>query len=192
MERSEFIETLRFRLAEVAIGPSALRNQGAPGVIAAARRFLKGLDLGSFVVDDESSFLAKLDAATYGLQKRLPEKAQHWGGARKALNLFLRDALYCSDLADYFKLKLIRNWLEIPLDSYTVRGLRRYRQLEHELPRWTGIKRLTPGASEKYQRAASEMANEKKVARVDLDVIFWRAELLQPNLAVIDSMDKLA
>lgn len=180
MRRDEFLDTLRLRLAEIAIGPSALRNQGAPGVIAAARSFLKGLDLRSFVVHEESSFLAKLDAATLDLQQSLPEGTRHWGGARKALNHFLRDALYCTDLATYYGLQVSRNWLEVPLDSYADRGLRRYPHLGCDLPRWLGIKYLTPGASGEYQCVASAVARAEDVARVDLDVIFWRAELLQP------------
>jgi hypothetical protein len=184
MLRAKFLDTLRLRLAEIAIGPAALRNQGAPGVIAAARSFLKGLDLRSFVVPEESGFLTNLDGATLSLQQRLPEGTRHWGGARKALNLFLRDALYCTDLAAQFGLQASRNWLEVPLDSYVARGLRGYPHLSGKLPRWIGIKHLTPATNAEYQAAATAVAREEDVARVDLDVIFWRAELLQPAAKV--------
>ncbi|MCI0462111.1 MAG: hypothetical protein L0Z62_34600 [Gemmataceae bacterium] len=184
MLRAEFLNILRFRLAEVAVGPSSLRNQGAPGVIAAARSFLKGLDLGSFVVPEQSRFLSRLEEATAALQNGLPAGTRHWGAARKALNLFLRDALYCSDLTAHYGLQAIRCWLEVPLDRYVVRGLRRYPSLSGELPRWLGIKYLSPSVSGEYQRIASAVAREENVARVDLDVIFWRAEMLRPTAAL--------
>ncbi len=160
MLRADFLDSLRFRLAELAVGPSALRKQGAPGVIAAARSFLKGLDLCSFVVRKESDYLARLNRATESLQKVLPARAQHWGAARKALNLFLRDALYCSDLASHYRLQAIRSWLEVPLDRWVALGLRRYRNLSAGLPRWPGIKHLTPNASSEYQRVATAVARE--------------------------------
>jgi hypothetical protein len=181
---ARFLEILKFRLAEIAVGPSALRNQGAPGVIAAARCFLKVLDLGSFVVSEESDFLSRLDEETTALQAVLPAGTQHWGGARKALNLFLRDALYCSDMASHYRLQAIRTWLEVPLDRYVAQGLRRYQHLSADLPRWVGIKHLRPQESCQYQRVASAVAREEGVARVDLDVIFWRAEMVQPAAAL--------
>src|SRR5262249_39672812 len=164
---------LRFRLAEIAVGPSALRKQGAPGVIAAARAFLKCLDLRSFVRPEGSAFLSELDAATVSLQEILPTGARHWGAARKALNLFLRDALYCADLATHYRLEVIRGWLEVPLDRHVALGLRRYPKLSGGLPRWAGIKHLTQQASGEYQEVACAVAQEEGMARVDLDVIFW-------------------
>lgn len=49
--------------------------------------------MSSFVVRSQPQFLAKLDAETCRLQTVLPAGTRHWGSARKALNLFLRDAL---------------------------------------------------------------------------------------------------
>ena len=48
MLQARFLDILRFRVAEIAVGASALRNQGAPGVVSAARTFLKSLDLAFF------------------------------------------------------------------------------------------------------------------------------------------------
>lgn len=180
MNRTQFLETLRFRVAEVAIGPSSLRNQGAPGVIAAARAFLKGLDLASFSVTEPKLFLPRLDEATCALQKALPPEGRTWGGARKALNLFLRDALYCSDLAAHFRLDAVREWLEVPLDSYVAQGLRGYKPLASNLPRWKGVIHLCPEVSDLYQQVASAVTREELEARVDLDVIFYRAGTLRP------------
>jgi hypothetical protein len=181
MLRSVFLDTLRFRLAETAVGPSALRKQGAPGVIAAARFFLKGLDLRTFVETDGAAFLSRLDAATVSLQEGLPAGTRHWGAARKALNLFLRDAVYCWDLADHYGLQAIRGWLEVPLDRYVAAGLLGYPELSKGLPRWPGIKYLTPEQSREFQQTASVVAGKENLARVDLDVLFWRATALQPT-----------
>jgi hypothetical protein len=84
------IRLLHERTAEVAIGPSTLRNQGAPGVVLAARQFLKELNLDSFRTSTEQQFRARLNTATKRLKDRLPKKARNWGAARKAINIFLR------------------------------------------------------------------------------------------------------
>jgi hypothetical protein len=180
MLRGEFLESLRFRLAENAVGPTALNNQGALGVIGVARSFLKGLDLGSFVETNAHAFLSRLDKATLSLLKALPVGAQNWGAARIALNLFLRDALYCADVAAQYRLQSIRGFLEIPLDRQADLGLRRYPNLSEGLPRWKGIKHLSAKVSNQYQQVASKVAEVECLARVDLDVIFWRALTLQP------------
>ena len=78
------------------IGPSRLRNHGAKGVIKAAQKYLAAVSLSRFLVQGEASFLGALDGAEEELRLSLPQGAQHWGAARKALNLFLRDR--CHDL----------------------------------------------------------------------------------------------
>ena len=168
-------------MAESAVGATALRNQGASGVIAAARLFLMGLELRTFALREESHFLDQLDEATVTLQSALPAGARHWGAARKALNLFLRDVVYCSDLASHYRLQVIRTWLEVPLDSYVTRGLHSYPDLSDDLPQWSAIKSLTPQTSDKYQHVASLVARKEGLARVDLDVIFWRADSVRPT-----------
>ena len=100
------IENYPFRLAHLVIDPATLRNQGAPGVAEAARKFLVGLDLRRFGVVDEAAFAYELNLQTDSLRKNLPRGAQNWGTARKALNLFLGEAYYhrflhkAYDLAD--------------------------------------------------------------------------------------------
>jgi hypothetical protein len=179
-----FLESLRLRVAEIAIGPSSLRNQGASLVIASARSFLKCLDLRSFVASKPTAFMARLDQETAALRQSLPAGAQHWGAARKAINLFLRDAVYCSDLATSFGLHKIRDWLEVPLDRSVAKGLRDYPGMGQRLQPWRTIKSLSPEVSSAYQHVASAVAQEEGVARVDLDIIFFRADLLRsPDVA---------
>jgi hypothetical protein len=181
MLQAEFFDRLRFRLAESSVGDTALRNQGAPRVIAPARLFLKGLELSSFALSQESRFLDRLDAATDTLQRAFPPRCSALGTTRKALNPFLRDVVYYVDVASHYRLEAIRGWLEVPLDSYVARGLRRYPDLSDGLPSWRAIKFLTPQTSEKYQRVASLVARKEGLARVDLDVIFWRADSVRPT-----------
>ena len=91
--KEELLKLLQYRTAEGATGPSALRNQGNRGVLAAARHFLKAIDLFEFSVTSEQKFKSVLDDHTNHLTLSFPEGARHWGAARKALNLFLRDVL---------------------------------------------------------------------------------------------------
>src|SRR5947209_5911902 len=124
MPPPEFIDRLKNRLATAAVGASTLRRQGAAGVVDAAREGLRHLDLHGYTVSDEAAFLTRLDADTESLRGRFPEGTRTWGGARKALNIFLRDDLYNIDLSDHYKLQHLRPWLEVPLDSHVAAGLR--------------------------------------------------------------------
>jgi len=93
--------------------------------VAAAREHLRGLDLNRFGVDEPRTFENELDRATEGLRRVLPRDAQHWGLARKVLNIFLRDCLYTSYLCEAFQLTRIEISLNYPLDSITAKKLRR-------------------------------------------------------------------
>lgn len=167
------IEYLRRRTAELAIGNSTLRNQGAPGVAKAARTFLSNLDLKSFAVTSEQEFSATLDRATTALTQALPQDARNWGTARKALNIFLRDCLYNQFLCSYFAISHVHPWLEVPLDSQVADGLRKTSE-GNTLPKWTTIKGLKHKLSDRYQEVAGKVAKKIGCNRVDLDIYFWR------------------
>jgi hypothetical protein len=151
-----------------------LAEPRCPEVIAAARCGLAQLKLRDFVAKDETEFGKRLGKATRALMSTFPEGGQSWGGARKALNIFLRDVVYNTDVSTHFNLRRIRRWLEVPLDSYTAKGLRREPGGD-KLPAWKGVKRLQPEDSKKFQRFALQVAEEKRVMRVDLDVFYFRA-----------------
>jgi hypothetical protein len=171
----ELIDRLKRRTAALAIGASTLRNQGSLGVINAARTFLAELDPREFVAQSEPQFLTKLDKATARLQAAFPRGARHWGGARKAINIFLRDVLYNRYLSAAFGVNQIRPWLEVPLDKYSAVALR---VADASLPKWKGVKYLTPELNRIFQAAAATAAKEKGVARVDMDIWYWRADAL--------------
>lgn len=170
-----FCADMQRYIATTTIGPSALRNQGSPGVIEKAQLFLAALDVGMFVVKDERSFLSVLDSATADLQHRLPADSQHWGAARKALNLFLRDVCYNRFISLRHPLAVLEPWLEIPLDNLVATALKR-RAGRGGLPSWPGLKRLTPAVSQKFQSTARDWADAEGISRVHLDMRIWLRE----------------
>lgn len=167
--RAELRKLHQRRIAQVAIGASALRGQGK-GSIRAARDFAQTIELRGFAKASNSRrFIQLLDRETRKLQRRLPNQA--WGTARKALNLFLRDVVYSRQLCTS-GLKRIEPWLEVPLDRQVAREI--WTKNPH-LSRWTGVKNLRKRDSIAYQSAAAVMANDEGMLRVELDLKWWRA-----------------
>jgi hypothetical protein len=171
----EFLKILQKRVAEGAIGASTLRNMGAPEMVKIARNFLSKLNLKKFLVN-ESKFEKQLNDETERLRKKFPRKGQHWGAARKAINIFLRDVLYNKFLCDRLKFNRIEHYLEIPIDRYTANGIRE--DSKKGFQRWNGVIHLTEEMNKKYQEAASDIAKNKynkyKIERVHLDSMYWR------------------
>jgi len=95
------------------------------------------------------------------------------------LNLFFREAVYNKFISDHYKLptdlgkfnKLIRH-LEVPLDFDVATGI--YKDKNGTIPKWISIKKLTKNVSDIYQREALAIAGSKQIARVHLDLIYWR------------------
>lgn len=170
----EFISILQQRTGQLAIGRSTLRNQGAPGVIARARLFLQGIELSDLgAVSTKDQYLQFLENKTVELSESFPVGAKgNWGAARKALNIFLRDCLYNKYLSQEYSIERLRDWLEIPLDGDVARNLSALHK--SSLPKWPNIRRLSPGISSIYQEKAAEEAQKVGVARVDLDIYYWR------------------
>lgn len=175
---NEYLKWLQWRTAELAIGRSTLRNQGAPGVVAAARKYLRELNLADFRIRSRSEFTAVLDKHTGKLKSKLPQRARNWGTARKALNIFLRDALYNRYLCAHHELRRLEPWLEVPLDRYVAMGLIGENESRTVLPSWRSIKSLTPQVSSAFQRVAANVAAKAHVARVHLDIKYWRGDKL--------------
>lgn len=178
--KADLIELLRIRIAENAAGTTALRNQGAPGVIKAAKNYLKTLDLSDFTVSSENKFRTALDKHTDDMSKRFPLNAKNWGAARKCLNLFLRDVAYNHYLARHYGFRGLEEWLEVPMDSYVANGICQDMKKifgtdrSECLPKWPGIKHLKPEESQIYQDSASSIAKSLGYARVHLDIRYWR------------------
>jgi len=101
----------------------------------------------------------------------MPPKERHFGLARKVLNLFLRERLYNAYLKQAFHLERSEALLELPMDSFTARGVR-VRSPKGSVPRWLGVRKLTPEASKVYQTRATELAIEAGIDRVHLDLYY--------------------
>jgi hypothetical protein len=172
MKRAEVICAMQVRCARVAVGASTVRGQGAPGIVKEAREFLAVLALARFGTSSPARFRRQLDHSTQDLMHEFPKPARSWGLARKVLNIFLRDALYTVYLRNEFRLDRAEALLELPLDSKTVGHLRR-EVGRGQLPRWSGVKHLTPSDSEVFQKRAAIRAAFRRVERVHLDAIWW-------------------
>lgn len=181
MTRNEFDSKLKRRIAQLSVGASALRNQGGSGLIDTCRNYFENdIDLQAFFysLDDKKVFSTFLNRHTNEIVNQFPEEAKSWGAARKGLNLFLRDICYNKYFADKYELptNFIDNneklkLLEVPLDNDVATGLiREFPQL----PKWNRIRSLTKDQSDIYQKKASDLAAEKNIARVHLDLLFWR------------------
>jgi hypothetical protein len=185
MHETEFFIRLQRRIAQTAVGASAIRNQGKKGdigLIKSCRDYFENeLNIEEFftLLSSETLFKGFLDRHTTALTDKFPETAKSWGAARKGLNLFLRDLTYNKYIADRYNLptefiennEKLKN-LEVPLDKDVAMGL--HAHFTTQLPKWTGIKHLQPKDSEIYQEKAKELANERSIARIHLDLEFWR------------------
>ena len=171
MRPRNFIPILQRKVAVTAVGPSALRSQGK-GVLGATHEFLAAMSITRIPKSSKWRFRKWLDRQTEFLLDELPIKGRPWGSARKALNLFLRDALYNQYLNRKFKLRNIEPWLEVPLDSAVAHGLK-VEAGRAALPQWPGLKNLTSDVSDEFQNFASDLARKRKMERVHLDMYLW-------------------
>jgi len=89
------------------------------------------------------------------------------------LNIFLRDCFYNAYLSDAYALAVAEPWFEVPLDSVVAEGLKKH--LTVALPRWPGVKRLTPDLSARYQEGALILSRTWRITRVHLDTYLWVA-----------------
>jgi hypothetical protein len=110
---------------------------------------------------------------TDDVRNLLPQGAQNWGTARKALNIFLRNVAYNVFLREHFHLGGIMNWLGLPLDSYTMDG-RRTEKEGARLPRHSTIKHMDELLNAKFQNVAQQVAKRMGTQAVHLDLLYWR------------------
>jgi hypothetical protein len=195
-EEKKFIQSVRRRVANVAIGASTVH--GAPEKTAETiRKFLAddvrkdgtrdkdALKINPLInAKSEKAFIKALNRATMDLDTFLQKEIKgekSWGRARKCLNIFLRDFFYNRYLYDHYQLKKKRDlesWLEIPLDSHVAKGIKTDSAKNQNLPRWKTVIGLEKENSELYQCAAAKIAKNKyKTHRIHLDLVYWR----QPN-----------
>jgi hypothetical protein len=170
-----FIDRMQRQVVNVSIGAALVRGLGPAGTAEKVREFLYKFDLRSVQLEKEPAFLEKLECATQDLMKALPKGGQPWGRSRKYINIFLRNCLYNQYLCKHYALEKLEDWLEVPLDSHVGRCLRGDKKCGGELPRWRNIIGLTLDLSGQYQAVANCAAKRGKIARVHLDIFYWRA-----------------
>ena len=177
----ELIEHLINHTSNLAISSSTLRNQGAKGIITAARKFLREMKLQemteAFNTMHYATFLDKETNKLIAIFSKLydDKSFRNFGAARKSINIFARDVFYNKIFIEHYKINQGRkhySQLELPLDSYTTKGiLKSHPDLKSH---WNGIKYLTPDDNIILQTAATKIADSKKINRIELDIIWWR------------------
>lgn len=150
--------------------------------MAAALRALARVPLATFAVSSRPRFLAALDRQTLVVKGRLPPGAQHWGIARKVLNIFVRSSVYNRQLSRAYSLAHLEPWLELPLDSQVAQGLATCSG--SSLPRWHSVKGLRPDVSAEYQAAAAALARKRGVFPIHLEACWWRERVRRCQCAV--------
>lgn len=183
MTESIFLKLLHRRLSQTSVGASAIRNQGGAGLIQALRYYFENkIDLAEFITSlpNEQAFSQFLDVHTLYVLALFPKKAQSWGAARKGLNLFFRDVVYSKFFSDHFGIptdfyefnEYIKQ-LEVPLDKNVAFGI--IKDSTENVPHWISIRSLSPELSNRYQELAKAIADKKRIARANLDLIYWRS-----------------
>lgn len=182
MTEIEFDKLILRRLSQISTGASAFRNQGASGLVRAAQGYFEHqVPVGQFVnsLSNNSHYNDFLKHHTDSLLSVLPNGAQNWGVARKGLNLFLREIVYNSFLAEKYKIptrmsefNIFAQNMEVPLDGHVAKAL--ISKSNPLMPSWNSLKRLTQETSDIYQLQAIIVASQMRTARINLDLKFWR------------------
>lgn len=175
MDNKAFLDLMQRYVVNISISGSTLRNQGGAKVSESSRVFLATLDLNVFRSIDTVQYVEQLERWSRELMSKLPQGANKWGTARKALNVFFVQVFMNKYLSNEYGLSKFGNVLETPLDSQATRKLRKIAG-RGKLPRWNGIKRLRPEESARYQELAAKLAEEEEIPRACLDIQLWRAE----------------
>ena len=168
----QLLSDMQRRTASISIGASTIRKMVPAGSIQQIRDYLAAFDLASFAKVKPADFPKWLDHQTHVFQKRgLKNGKLPWGVARKCLNIFLRGATYNFMLRDHYNLSRVEYLLEVPLDSHVAE------RLEAEAATLNGfksVKAVDRRINAYYQDVAREVAQGKGIARVHLDLEYWR------------------
>ncbi len=193
------IELLRKNLINTSIGTSAVRNQGN-GIAEPIRcKLIEVFTFNSFFDNlknhDPKEFKRYLNRLTEnvdninGISKNGKEPGRvRWGTARKCVNLFLRTVVYNGFIWDAYNISIrdfqpggLMEKLELPLDSYVVKGIIKDSKEIDGIgfnsaiyPSFSIINLDRKTESPYYQEKASLIANKTNVCRIDLDLRYWR------------------
>jgi hypothetical protein len=188
MKNDELLGLIQERLAAGSIPISTVRNMGPIGTMQCAQKFLckPSVLLEFSTADTFSSFHEVLDLQTESLRLSLPlgenkdgtPRGQHWGCARKCLNIFLLECVLNRYICDHYDFGKIEPWLEVPLDSFVGNGLAK--EKENRIAAtplwWDAVIRLSKERSDQYQELARIVANRLNIFPVQLDLYYYRTE----------------
>jgi hypothetical protein len=174
-------------IAITSIGNSTIRNMGEAGNNEKVREFLKTIPLEIFFekVQSDSNFRKWLNIQTRKLIRSVKFHGNGFGPSRKCINIYLRNILYNGIICDYYGLKIgspayknAINRLEIPIDSFSAKGLIRDAGEIMSCPRiptrWNSVISLSETENVKFQEAARYIAESKGISRVHLDLLYFR------------------
>jgi len=164
------IKQVQKRVVYISIGASTLRGQ-EPGTVKTAREYLMELDLTKLKDLSGGEFTRWLDERTKELMGEL--EGHSWGVARKAINVFLENAFYNKFLSEQYNLDRLEAEYELPLDSNVAKGLKAGKPSHVALPNWDSIKRLNATDSKSFQNCANNIAQQKQISRIYLDLYYW-------------------
>lgn len=170
----ELLDQIYRNAVSTSVGASTIQKMGPTGTATALRAGLAKVNVPSFIVQTEEEFAKVLDKETELLRLHLLPDHQHFGTARKVLNIFLLKLTYNRHLHAAYQMGRIEQWLEVPLDSHV--GKQLARQPGANFRRWKTVIGLTPTLHKQYQDFAKTVAANFSVNRADLDVFFYRAE----------------
>lgn len=168
-----YFHKLAERIAKTAVNSSSMRKQGPKGTISLIRKYLiEKINLDEIPRSSSKKYLQFINKHTVNIQRNcFKHKHLFWGSARKALNIYLRDSVYCYELCHRYNLIKIKKYMEIPVDKNVFEALKYIVGIEKF--KWNSIKRLGKENHSYIQQIAYFLANKLKKYRVDLDVFFW-------------------
>lgn len=185
-------------LVTASIGTSAVRNQGNGIAQPIRAALIATLSIDKLMNTLQrpgatafNNYLEELTDGVTGLKgiSNNGNRAGHvkWGTARKCVNLVFRTIVYNGFIwqrygirAEDFKANGIMRKLELPLDSYVIKGIRKDCEQykisfdRKRYPNFSIIGLDKEEASSYYQNKASEIAHAKNICRIRLDEGYWR------------------
>lgn len=168
------LDELQQYIARISIGASTVRLGGRKHkglqLTGPARQYLSELPLKKLI--DVARYPERIDRWTAELQLRFPHRGQYWGIARKCVNIFMRNVAYNHWLRRAYSLDKLDAVLEVPLDSYARKGLRR-EEGGQRLRECASVIGVTPEINAEYQAFAANVARRRGINRVHLDLWYF-------------------
>lgn len=173
------IKLVQRHVAWASIAPTTLRNMSVGGKRGRICGYLTKLPLEQ-ITSGPDKFQNCLNSWTDELVRTCHI---NFGPARKAINLFLRDACYNNYLRERYHLQHIEELLEVPLDGIVMSALKTL------CPGFglvtVPVVKLGRTSSARFQEAANALAAFNDTKRVHLDLWLWKSAEGGSNLRTL-------